>query len=458
MAGGLTVETASGSKPGTILLTGAQTRLLATGTETIDAAQIALGSVSQYYAGQKLAAPELAAAAGVQLTLGPATTLTLAGTAGTLGDAGLGQWDDSIVNAGQIVAAGAGTLSLGATVFTNAGTITASGGAIVAIGDAGFTNSGTLAVGVGSAAVITLYDYYAAPDSGANVFSNGGVVAMQGGILQEPTGNGLFPQVPLANLAGGSIVGTGMVFAQVANAGTIEAHGGGLYLAQTVLGGGALLIDSGSTLEFGGAVTANQTVRFTSSTGTLKVDTPASFAGTLSGLQAGDVIDLPGQILTGVGLSSGTLVVSTATQNYRFTSTTPLGGEVSEGHDSHGGAAISFTAQTPGANGTGVAGITVGQPGMLFWASPAGDAFAGAAANINGAHISNWGAMDSLDITDMNPAGAVLTMSQGVGLDTLTLTAGTLAASVGLTGTFSAGAFHLTADGHGGTLLTYAHG
>ncbi len=456
ISGGVTVNNASGGKPGTILVTGAQSKLLATGSETINSAQISLGSAAQLYAGQKLAAPELDAAAGVQLTLGPATTLNLSGTAGTLGNAGYGQWSDSILNLGQISATAPGTLSLGSTYFTNAGTLSASGGGILALGDAGFVNTGTLSIGAGSAAAVTLYNYYASPVSGPSVFSNSGVIAMQGGILQEPTGNGLFPQVPLLNLAGGDIVGSGQIYAEIANGGTIEARGTGLYLAQSVLGTGVLQIDSGAILELGAGAPTSQTVTFASSTGTLKLDQPASFAGTLSGLTAGDLIDLPGVVLTGVGLNSGTLVASTATQNYRFVGTTPLGGELSAGHDSHGGATISFTAQTPGA-GSMPALIGVGQASMLFWASPAGDEFQGISANLTGAHVSNWGNADSLDIIDLNPASATLTALQTTGLDTLTISDGTHTVSVGLTGTYANAGFHLVKDGHGGTTLTY-HG
>ena len=97
----------------------------------------------------------------------------------------------------------AGTLSLGATFFSNAGTLAASGGGILALGDASFVNTGTISVGLGSAVAVTLFDYYASPNAGASVFTNSGVIAMQGGVLQEPTGNGLFPQVPLLNLPGG---------------------------------------------------------------------------------------------------------------------------------------------------------------------------------------------------------------------------------------------------------------
>ncbi len=455
VSGGITVNGASGGKPGTILVTGAQSRLLATGSETI-AAQISLGSAAQLYAGQKLAAPEFDAAPGVQLTLGPASLLNLSGTAGTLGNAGYGQWSDSIVNQGQILAATAGTLSLGSTYFTNAGTLGASAGGVLALGDASFLNTGTLSVGAGSAVAVTLYDYYAAPVSGPSVFTNAGVIAMQGGILQEPTGNGLFPQVPLLNLAGADIVGSGQIYAEVANSGTIEARGTGLYLAQSLLGTGVLQIDSGAILELGVGAPSGQTVSFASTTGTLKLDQPASFAGTLSGLVSGDVIDLPGVVLTGVGLNSGTLVASTATQNYRFTGATPLGGELSAGHDAHGGATISFTAQVPGAGST-PALIGVSQPGMLFWASPAGDEFQGLSANLNGAHISNWGNADSLDIADLNPASASLAALQTAGLDTLTITDGTHTVSVGLTGTYATAGFHLSKDGHGGTTLSY-HG
>ncbi len=324
-------------------------------------------------------------------------------------------------------------------------------------GDTGIANSGVISIGAGSAVQVMLYDFYAAPNAGASVFTNTGTIAMQGGILQEPTANGLFPAVPLANLAGGSIQGNGLVFAPIANAGTIEARGGTLLLTQPVLGTGSMLIDAGATLEVAGAQAATQTVRFASSGGTLKIDQPSVFAGTLSGYVAGDVIDLPGQILTGVGLNSGTLVASTATQNYRLVPSTPLGGALSAGRDVHGGATISITPQVAG-SGAAAALLGVGQPAMLFWASPVGDEFQGVSANLAGAHISNWSATDSLDITDMAPGSAGLVSVQTSNLDTLTISDGSHSSSVGLTGSFTNSAFHLSSDGHGGTLLTYGHG
>ncbi len=455
VAHGLTLAS-SGGRSG-VLLTGAQARLVATTSETFDNTTITLGSVSQYYMGQHIPAPELDAAPGVQLTLGAGNTLALFGTAGTLGNAALGQWADSIVNAGQIQAATAlGTLSIGSTYFTNTGTITAASTGVVIFGDVGVTNAGLLSVGAGSALEVALYNYYAAPNAGAAVFTNTGTISMGGGVFQELTANGLFPAVPVVNAAGAAIQGNGLIFAPIANAGTIEARGGTLLFAQPVLGSGTVLIDPGATLELTAGEPAGQTIKFAGSGGTLKIDQPSTYAGTMSGYAAGDVIDLPTLILTGVGINSGTLVASTATANYRFLSSTPTGGEISAGHDAHGGAAITFTPQTPGPGAT-VAQISVGQPGMLFWASPAGDVFGGTSANMAGAHISNWSAADSLDITDMLSGTATLSVVQTPNLETLTITDGIHTSNVSLTGSYAAGSFHLSSDQHGGTLLTFGH-
>ena len=381
VAHGLTVQGQFAGQAGEILLTGAQSSLTASSSETL-ATQIVLGSVAQSYAGQKLAAPVLQAASGVQLTLGAASKLALAGTGGTLGSAASG-WSDSIVNQGSVSdAIAGGVLGIASSFFTNAGTVSASGGGVVTIGDVGFFNTGTLSVGTGSSVLLYLLDYYAAPNAGAAAFSNAGTVLVQGGVVQELTGGGLFPAVPLLNLAGGDVVGAGGVYAQVSNNGTIEARGGLLAVNQAVLGAG------------------------------------------------------------------------TATQNFRFVGTTLLGGEISAGHDVHGGATVSFTPQKVGTGSTPVL-IPVSQPSMLFWASPAGDVFQGASADLVGARIANWSATDSLDITDLAPAHAKLAATQTGGLDTLVLSDGSHTATVSLTGTFSASGFHLASDTHGGTLLTY---
>jgi hypothetical protein len=463
--GSLTLTGKSGSGAGSIVLTGVGARLDVSSSQTLGNTQITLGSAARAYNGMSLAAPELAADPGVTLTLGSQTTLTEAGTGGTLGDSSVGQWSDSIVNAGQINAASlGGTLSLDSSFFTNTGSIAASNGDTVTLQNAGFVNDGTISIGAGATIAVTLFDFFVSPDAAGNVFSNSGIVSLAGGTLSELTGGGLFPNEPLANLAGATLRGFGDVSAQISNSGTIEAQGGAMVLLQSVLGSGKLLIASGSTLELGGAVAANQTVQFlpaasgTASLGsTLKLDQPAAFAGTLSGLAAGDSLDLAGQTLTSVGLSNGTLVVGTGTQNLRFAPASALNGLVSAAPDGQGGTAITFTPQT---GGTGSAGgapsvIQVGKPGMLFWASSGGDVFKSASTTLTGAHIANWTSADSLDVTDMISSKASLTLKQASGVTTLTLSDGTHSLSIGLTGTFTTTQFHLASDGHGGTAVTY---
>ncbi len=459
IAGGLTLTGQNGFGPGQIVLTGAETRLLANGSQTLDNVAILLGGGQQSYLGQRLPLPELAAEAGTALTLGSGCTLTLNGAGGILGDAGLGQWSDSVVNRGAIVSATpSGTLSLGATNFINNGSIGASAGGVVSIGDVSFTNAGMLSAASGSALLVTLFDYYAAPNAGSSVFANAGTIALRGGNLQEQTAAGLFPAVALANLAGGTIAGNGGVFAPVSNAGTIDAQTGVLTLNGVLTGSGSLQVDGTATLEVASVVPTSQTVHFTSNAGTLKLDSPGNFAGVLAGFGAGDVIDLPSAFLTGVGLSSGTLVLSTATLNYRLLSTAPFAGELSAGHDAHGGATVMLTPQSLSTGGgSGPAVITVGQPNMLFWASPVGDVFKGPAADISGAHIGNWSAADSIDITDLAPGHDALSLIQGIGVCNLTITGGSQPIGLSIAGTYAAAGFHLTADGHGGTMLSYGH-
>ncbi|XUM20585.1 beta strand repeat-containing protein [Bradyrhizobium oligotrophicum S58] len=82
----------------------------------------------------------------------------------------------------------------------------------------------------------------------------------------------------------------------VTNSGTLKAESGGtLLVAGNVTGSGAVIVDANGTVEFGGNVGAGQTVTFSGTSGTLKIDHPASFAGTITGFSgATDTIDLAG--------------------------------------------------------------------------------------------------------------------------------------------------------------------
>jgi hypothetical protein len=451
---GITLTNPAGTMPGTLLLTGAGALVVASSTESFNNATIDLGSAASSYLGQAIAPAEIAAGPGVTLTLGTAATVTETGTIGVLGDASLGQWTDDIVNQGQIVSSlRGGTLILGSSFFTNAGTITDGPGAFVQASNVGFTNAGTIVVSTGGSFLVALYDYFAAPDAGASVFTNDGTINMQGGFLHEFNDNGLFPGVNFVNAPGALIHGNGIIAAPIVNQGRIEATGG-LALYGAVSGTGTILIDAGSALNPTGGIAAGQTVTFAvpaagSAGGTLVITSLSSVAATLAGFGTGDVLDLPSTQVTGVAVSAGTLVVSTATVTERYPG---IGGEVSVGRDKWGGSTIAVTSQTIGG---GAATIAVAQPGMLFWASPAGDVFAGPTADLNGARIGNWITADRLDFTDLSPASVSLSYSVQAGYGLLYLSKGAIKANVTFFGTLNASWFHAAADGHGGTFITY---
>ncbi|MGJ4953912.1 VCBS domain-containing protein [Bradyrhizobium sp. HKCCYLS20291] len=131
----------------------------------------------------------------------------------------------------------------------------------------------------------------------------------------------------------------------VTNSGTLKAESGGtLLVAGNVTGSGAVIVDANGTVEFGGNVGAGQTITFTGASGALKIDHPASFAGTITGFSgATDTIDLAGidynsaQYAQSFNASTGILTVTdgvnTATLHFS-------------------GATYGFAATSDGAGGT----------------------------------------------------------------------------------------------------------
>jgi hypothetical protein len=69
----------------------------------------------------------------------------------------------------------------------------------------------------------------------------------------------------------------------IVNSGTIEVQSGSLKLDTNVSGAGTLKIDAGASLELTSAVSSGQTVVFGSTTGTLKLDQAENFNGVVSG-------------------------------------------------------------------------------------------------------------------------------------------------------------------------------
>jgi hypothetical protein len=449
---GLTVLPANGFGAGAIAITGAESRLIASNTETLNDATVTIGAASQTYEGQTLPDPELAAAANATLTLGPSLVVTAVGAVGQLGDPSLGDWTDAIINQGRITdAVGGNGFNLDATSFYNPGTITVSGGGVIWINDAYLQNSGVFNVGPGSVVQLALFDYFAAPVSHATVMTNTGTIAMGGGIFHEMNAGGLFPGVPLLNAAGAQIAGNGTVISPVSNAGTIEAKGGQLTTAGTISGNGSLLIGQGATLDLATTVGPGQLVTFLGSSGTLALSQPASFTGLVTNFGGGDVIDLPGQTASFVAISNGTLAVNTPTQSFFVGSSTHLAGALMAGPDGHGGETIDYVPRsaTPGPTT-----LSVTEPRMLFWTTPSGDILTGATANLNGAFACNWSQFSSLDLTDMNPALASVSVSADGARTIARLSDGTHSCSVTFNAAIGAAAFHLSGDGHGGTSVT----
>jgi hypothetical protein len=445
---GITLTGTNGSGTGSIALTGAASRLISASSETLNNTNVTLGSGAQVYLGQTLAAPEMDAAAGTQLTIGASSTINAAGTAGTLGNAGLGQWSDSIVNAGHINAGIAGaTLTIGSSSFTNSGTLNAANGGALVLASASATNSGTINIGSASSVQLGLYNYFADPLAGAVQFTNQGSILMTGGMFHELTSNGLFPGVPMLNT--GMISGTGTVATAISNNGTLDAHGGMLSIQGPVTGAGTLQIDSGATMDMAASVSSGQVARFTSTTGTLKIEQPATFTGTVANMVGGDVINLVGQVLTNVSLTNGALVATTATGTTTIHGTSALTGTVEVSSDGHGGSNISIVPAT-----TTTTAVAVSQAKMMFYTAAAGDTLTGTSANMNGLTAFNWANTSSLDITDLSPTAAKLTATAGTSTTSLAFTDGTHSGSLILGASLGQSHFTLASDGHGGTLIT----
>jgi hypothetical protein len=137
---GITLFGAGGTGPGSVLLTGGNSYLTFSGTQTFDNAAVSIGGTSG-------AGFFYATGAGTTLTLGPTLSMTQTGGARLYANAGA-----AIVNAGTITAGRTnGTMYLrGGGSFTNQGTISVSNGDDfdVAAGVA-FANSGTIVLASG---------------------------------------------------------------------------------------------------------------------------------------------------------------------------------------------------------------------------------------------------------------------------------------------------------------------
>jgi hypothetical protein len=109
----------------------------------------------------------------------------------------------------------------------------------------------------------------------------------------------------LAGLIGGN--GT-MTLANIDNDGSIDATDGNLLVYGSVTGTGELCVESGATLTLQAAVASGQTLAFSANAKAVLND-PRAFSGTITGFEAGDVLELASTHATRATWANGILTL-----------------------------------------------------------------------------------------------------------------------------------------------------
>ncbi len=340
---GLTALDAAGNGPGTINVTGTNTRLFLDDTQTIDNATINIGGIGS----PTISTADTTGTGGKTVTFGSNLTINAVGDGGGITTLG-GPPSDSLVNQGTINVGTAGaSFSISSGSFTNQGTINATGssGASLTLSGTRFTNEGTIHVANGAtvlAQVTTFTNLVGTTLTGgtyqvdagsklqlpgnsriqtldANVTLSGAGSAIvsntasgqtsfdntlqsigadgelhllngrdfttsnsitDGGLLD--LGGITFTAAALAVTANGELSGFGAVAATLNNAGLIDAHGGVLTLQHGVANSGDMQIDAGADLVLDGAVTGSGLITFGSGAQTLSLANAALQGNNLS--------------------------------------------------------------------------------------------------------------------------------------------------------------------------------
>jgi hypothetical protein len=266
------------------------------------------------------------------MTISDGAILPLGGTINNTGSIALNSSGDEtdleiLVNSATLEGRGQVTLSDSSQNVIFGGTASAtltnvdntiSGAGQLGQGQLTLVNEGTINASGTNALVI---------DTGSNAIVNSGTL--------EATGSGGL-----------------VVKSAVQNSGNIWADGGNVTVNGAVTGNGTATISGSATLEFG-AASAENTSFAAGATGTLKLDQPESFSGTVSGFGAGDALDLA-DIASGanttLGYSAnadgtgGTLSISDGTHSANIAllgQFAAAGFQV--GGDAGGGAMVTYT-------------------------------------------------------------------------------------------------------------------
>ena len=240
--------------------------------------------------------------AGGSVTNGAGGVTSALITGGTLAAVVVTGGPGTVVNAGTIV--GYTGISFGAGVTTatvvNTGTIAGQyGGPAIDFG----TAAARLEVGAGA-----VFGGAVVADGSGNTLEllagGAGVVTNFGNVFQG------FDSVRVD--AGGQwTVGGTIAAGTVVDDGILQSGAGGLDLAGAVGGAGTIQISAGSVLEAGGPLGVASLV-FLAGDDALVLDTPASATSVISGVGAGDRIDLVGQVATATSFSTATNTLTVA--------------------------------------------------------------------------------------------------------------------------------------------------
>jgi hypothetical protein len=281
IVGGLRAESADGTGPGTINVTGHDDFMVFEDDETLNNVVINLGPP----AGQSNWFNALVAAQS--LTIGSSATININAV---YADDDLEGF--TIVNHGQINVGADSTLDIGLSAFINTGTVSIASGGVLDVSE-NFDLDGRSFAPEGAGTLIlsgTIANGTLAPGSVA--------FTLDGGTLEDVTCQGS---------AGSRLFGFGTINGSVGDAGTIEANRGALDITGPITGTSRLVIDAAATLELGGTTT--EAVAF-NGVSTLKLDTPTSFTGSLGGVSYGDVIDIASTNVTSATLSGTSLLMT----------------------------------------------------------------------------------------------------------------------------------------------------
>jgi fibronectin-binding autotransporter adhesin len=169
-----------------------------------------------------------------------------------------------------------------------------------------------------------------------------------GDILAGPTGDADIVDYGLMIKSPGR--GTITVGAHMFDRGVVEVASGTLDFTSRLYGTGVMKIDAGATLEADAGAVSTLTVTFDGAAATLALKTPKTFAATLSGFAAGDIIDLLAIKATGASVNGGDQLV--IVNGVRTVASLQLSGNYagatfSTASDGHGGTSVTLTSGGP---------------------------------------------------------------------------------------------------------------